>query len=336
MNVSVSFFQQKDALKVWFEKGLLSLFTLLFLFSIYTLANEGYWLRFIGEINVGLKPMATATERKGDVIKRTQIDTLWLPVQLQKLIYDGDIVSTFSDSSVEISISATSKLFVEPDSMIRLRTFDGKPLIRLSLGAVKATFTEDQVILIKKGSEIEEVLMRKGTYFIKNDQSAGIQITPYENEIKNSGPKEESRTKAHMSDEAVVDEAQSHAAMKAADESIKRGEVVYDLPSPAEGTQFLVKDANHNLKNILISAQEYCRDRCMLRVYKNSKVLKSQEFSKGQVAYYKLSAQDLSPGFYEWSFESENSSFKSNFEIKKFSDEEFEKSLLLEKPIEFL
>lgn len=106
----------------------------------------------------------------------------------------------------------------------------------------------------------------------------------------------------------------------------------YDLPTPEEALTFLVKTP----KAILISAQEQCENSCTLKVYRDHDLIASTEFMKGQPSYLKLPPEKVQEGIYEWTFESETSAFKSNFEIKKFSEDEFMKALSANKPIEIL
>jgi len=176
----VSFFKSHNlslAFGRFFEKFVLYLFGAVLMFSLYSLSNESVFLIFINELKTGLEPIALIDSKSGPSSKRTVIDSLWLPTLEKQLVYVGDSLFTKDEATLSVKLNENAKLFVEPNSYLRIRKIDGLPLIRLSQGVVKAEVTGEQTILIKKGAHIEKVILQKGTYFIKNELSSGIQIT---------------------------------------------------------------------------------------------------------------------------------------------------------------
>ena len=325
MKDTVSFY----SIKVWLERFVYLSVTAVLIFSSYTLYSNSFWASFIKEIHTDLSAVATVSSLKGDALQKTRFDMLWLPSKKNKTIWDGDLYSTSSESLAEISISETLKLFLEPDTLVRLKRIDNKPLIRLSQGSIKAEFSEDQSILIKKGVKIEEVFIRKGTYFIKNEATIGIQITNFDSELKKLD-----QHKVNDNKKAAVKFDEEEALTKNSNQSSTTEETrvdrVYDLPTPEENTIFFVNKP----RQIIISASENCADLCSLDLYKDGVKIISKKFKKQDPSYLTLTIDSKSLGKYEWTFESEISNFRSQFEVKLFSQNEIDSALSQEKPID--
>lgn len=326
----------------FFEKMVLFFFSLVFLLSLYALCSDRFLLRFIPEFKQSLIPIAKVSFKKGMVIRKTRLDSLWIPVELGAVLYDGDRFMTYDDSAAEIIISEKAKIYVEPSSIVRVRNVDGKPLIRVSNGSVKTEFTEDQTILIKKGSKIEEVVVRKGEYFIRNESSAGIQITTYNSQFKSVGGKTEpeKQTKMKVAEEKTADTEsisdedklkETENSPKLSIEEIKKAEAVaqaiedanylYDLPTPKAHTLFLLKAERKNPQKLLISAEQKCNNKCKLTLYRDQEILKHAEFISPQQPLFWLEPQEIKPGNYKWVYESETAQSESDFKVQDFSND---------------
>lgn len=305
-------------------------FLSLFCFSIYTTVSTTFWLQFLEPITAGLNPIGKISAKTGSSIRKTHLDSLWLPILTENKIFNSDILLTEKDSNVEVEINKDLHLTVEPKSLVRITLLDGKPLIRLSKGEVKTQFTNDQVVLIKRGPRIEEVLIRKGTYLIKNDMSAGIQITSFAQETKSlAGAKDEAKTKAKMKDTSLEE---TNGPVKQAELKEEVPRVNYDLPTPQDGTTFLVK----NSQPIVIGAKIVCPDRCQLTIFRDNHELKSLKWNEGEPSLTRLDGDELQPGKYSWSFSSQMSEHKSTFTIQEFSESALEKAIENSLPVEIL
>ncbi len=337
MATIVSFFKitnQGRGFYFYFEKVVLYFFLTLLVVSLYALSHDSFFLPFVPELSEGLKAMAGIDSKSGHSSKKTAVDSLWLPTVQTQTVYAGDALFTESESSLVIKLNANAKLIIEPDSYLRLREIDGKPLIRLSKGIIKAEITDEQVIFIKKGAVIEKAILQKGTYFIKNDQTSGIQITAYDqNANLTQGKKEDSTPKstASQTDENQDPESVKAKANNPANDPAQ-SEIEYDLPTPAQGTLFLVK----NPKVIAVGAHAKCPNSCHLKIYLNQSSILEKTMKTNEPAVLKISQDQVAEGLYEWIFETETSQFKSDFTVKKYSDETLSDAISNGTPVEIL
>lgn len=336
MASNVSFFKTSNLSRGFYffiEKGTLYFFGFLLALSLYALSNESFFLPLIPELSDGLHAMAGINSKSGHSSKKTMIDSLWLPTTANQTVYAGDALFTESESTLVIKLNEHAKLFVESDSYLRLREIDGKPLIRLSKGVIKAEVTDEQVIFIKKGAMIEKAILQKGTYFIKNDQTSGIQITAYDQSVNLAqGKKENSeQTKSSMAqtdDDPTTESKDTRQASET--EKASEQEIEYDLPTPTQGTVFLVK----NPKEIAIGTLAKCPNSCSLKVYFNQSVILEKNMKMNESTVLKISPDKILEGYYEWTFETETSQFKSDFKVKKYSEDELSSALSNEIPVE--
>ncbi len=324
------FFRDPDYRNLIWTRTLYVFFLGLFVFSIYTTISTTFWLRFLEPITTGLNPIGHVSTTTGSSIRKTHLDSLWLPLSHQNKIFNSDILLTEKDSNIEVEINRDVKITVEPRSLVRITWFDGKPLIRLSKGEIKTQFTNDQVVLIKKGPRIEEVLIRKGSYLIKNDMSAGIQITSFAQETKSlAGLKEEAKTKAKMKDTSFEEPQTAPKVTEATEEAPT---VNYDLPTPSEGTVFLLKNA----QPIFIGAKVVCPDQCQMTLYRDNHEFKSFKWKRNESSVVSIESDEVQPGQYSWSFTSQMFEYKSAFSIQPFSEQALEKAIDNSQPIEVL
>lgn len=342
MLVNVSFFRVSNLSRAFYvlsENAAIGFFGLLLAVSLYTLSSDTLLLSFVSEISTGLDSMAEVRSKTGYASRKTVLDSLWLPMSLNQKIFKGDSLFTESESTLAIKLNETANLFVEPNSFLRFREVDGKPLIRLSRGIVKAEVTDEQIIFIKRGAWVEKVLLQKGTYFIKNDQSAGIQITTYDQNVNLAqGRSEESKKMQSLSSESEEDkferESQSEkteTSQEAVKTDIADGiDFEFDLPTPRDGTLFLVK----NSRSIAVGSMSKCLNSCLLKVYFNQKIFIERSFRINEPAVIKISSDQIKFGNYEWTFETEISQFKAQFSVEEYSDAELSKALENERPVE--
>lgn len=336
MASNVSFFKTSNLSRVFYfyiEQITLYFFGFLLFLSLYALSNESFFLPFIPELSKGLHAMARINSKSGHSSRKTMTDSLWLPTAANQTVYAGDALFTDSESTLVVKLNEHAKLFIEPESYVRLREIDGKPLIRLSRGVIKAEVTDEQVIFIKKGAMIEKAILQKGTYFIKNDQTAGIQITAYDQNVNLAQGKKETsgQAKSSMSqtdDDPQTDSKETHRASEP--EKPAELEIEYDLPTPIQGTVFLVK----NPKEIAIGSLARCPNSCTLKVYFNQVIILEKNMKRNEPTVLKISSDKISEGYYEWTFEAETSQFKSDFKVKKYSEDELSSALLNETPVE--
>ncbi len=339
----VSFFKPHNlslAFGRFFEKFALYFFGAVLMFSLYSLSNETVFLIFIKELQTGLEPIAIIDTKSGPSSKRTVIDSLWLPTLEKQIVYVGDALFTKDEATLGIKLNENAKLFVEPNSYLRIRKIDGLPLIRLSQGVVKAEVTGEQTILIKKGANIEKVILQKGTYFIKNELSSGIQIMAYtQNANLTQGHTEKSnpiKNSATNNTDEETDKPDKVEKIDSTKEKPTTGKIAetdtdFDLPTPIEGTLFLVK----NPKDIVVGSMPKCPDSCSIKIYYNQEnILVEKNLNKNEPALIVLKSETLQEGFYEWIFETQTSQFKSHFNVRKFSEDSLSEAIRTDTPIE--
>lgn len=325
------FFNDENYRKNLLLRCLYIFLTALFAFSIFTTVSDSFWLRYISPITTGLTPIGKISGKAGTSLRKTRADSLWLPVNSASLIFNSDILSTEKDSHVEIEMTKDLRITIEPKSLVRLRMQDGKPLLRLSKGEIKTNFIDDQVVLIKRGPRIEEILIRKGTYLIKNDMSAGIQITTFTQEMNSlPGVKEEKRTQSKMKDDSVEETNSSAKKQKETEES--GNQLSYDLPTPRDNTLFLLKSP----QSILVAAKITCPDKCKLTLYRDNHEFKTYNWNHDESSIVRLEPEEALPGLYSWIYSSQNFEHKSTFTIQEFSETALGKAIENSQPIEIL
>ena len=322
------------------ETFVLYFFGAALLFSLYSLSNESVFLIFISELKTGLQPIALIDTKSGPSSKRTTIDSLWLPTNEKQIVHVGDSIFTKDEATLGIKLNENAKLFVEPNSYLRIRKVDGLPLIKLSQGVVKAEVMGEQTILIKKGATIEKVILQKGTYFIKNELSSGIQITAYtqntnltqgetekSNKVKNSTP-DNTEAETETPDQSKNVEATKEKLNLG---SSKEDSTDFDLPTPVDGTLFLVK----NPKDIVVGSMARCPDTCRMKIYFNEdQTIVDVNLKQNDPGLIILKSSQLQEGYFECMFETQTSQFKSNFKIRKFSEDALSEAILTETPVE--
>lgn len=328
-----NFFSDPEKRSHFFEKVGIVLSGGILLFSLYTLVSDRFWPSFIKEFSEGLVRIATITEEKGSSYKKTSVDTLWLPLFSKASVYFGDTIKTSKETSVNVELNPKASFRIEEDSLVRIKLYDGKPMIRLANGTIQTNFLEDQVVLIKRGAKIEEVIIQKGSFLIKNDLSAGIQITQFTQETKKSaGEKEKQQTKAKANKESEDDDKKNGEELPE-DDSIAHEEIMqvtYHVPYPEDDTVFLMKSP----KDILVAAQIKCPDSCSLKIYRNQKLLTELRSSATEPALTKIPADQAVVGVYEWEFTSETKNHKAKFYIEEYSEDAVSRAIEKGHPIE--
>lgn len=323
-------------------------FALLFLISLVGLFNERLLLQFVNEYSLGMLPLAKVSAKTGNVVRKTRVDTLWIPIYMAKPVYDGDRIVTYADSTIEISMGDQAKLFVEPNSVVRLRQIDGHPLIRISEGSVKAEFLKDQTIFIKRGAQIEEVVVRKGEYFIKSNSSAGVQITTFSQSNKQIAGKKDVEKNVKMEATEAVDEKSDEKSDKSLAETTAQAKqalaleelnFMYDLPTPAPHTLFLrktkaISPAATEEFEFFISATQRCENKCKMTLYFNKEIFRQADFQSPQQPLLRIAPSEIKNGDYRWIFESDNYNFESDFKVRDYSVELLNDAIANDEPVE--
>lgn len=297
--------------------------TLMLILSLYSLISDRFWSMFITEFSNGLAPIASVSDEKGSNIKKTSVDTLWLPLFSKATIFFGDIIQTNKQSAVNIELNSKISFRIEEESLVRIKIFDGKPMLRLSSGTIQTNFLQDQTLLIKRGSKIEAVTIQKGSYFIKNESTAGVQITKhYQETRKEAGERKSQQTKYKSKTEENEENSTEDSEENSTAEQQKVN-IDYHLPYPQNKTLFLIKTPIE----IFIAAQIKCKDYCSLKVYRNNKLIVDMKRNKNEDSFVKLSASQAVEGSYDWEFSSEVIEHKANFVIKKFNEHDIFKAI---------
>lgn len=327
------FFDQKWR-RDFFERANIVINCCILVFGLYSMLSETFWPSFIQETAKDLVTVAKITLKKGTIQRRLSRDTLWLPLQNKSDVYTSDLVMTEKNSLAELKINDNIKFTIEPESMVRINMKDGKPLINIASGSIKTTLTKDTVFLIKKGSKIEEVLIRSGTYFVKNDSTAGLQITSFAADTGIAGgEKRSSGMKAKAG--APSDDGSAASNAKKPSEKLaqeKPEEPPFDLPTPADSTVFLVKRQHE----IVLGSKPICPDTCELQIYRDNNLVKSLKFNSGDQAVITLNTTDLKVGSFIWKFESQTSQYQGSFAIRDYSETELSKAIEQGQPVEIL
>lgn len=300
--------------KLFLSRALYTTLGFIFLFSSYTTVSQTFWLRFLPPITYGLPAIGTVIGQAGSTNRKTKFDTLWLPVFSTQSVFDGDFVATEKDSTIEVELTKDLRFTVEPQSLIKIKLTDGKLLLRLSKGEVRTQFATDQTVFIKKGARIDEVIIRKGSYLIKNDTGAGIQITTFTQELKTTTSlNEQARAKAQLQGDDTADEPTNGKSSRPKEKSAAAQ--AYDLPTPREGTVFLMRGP----QDVLIGAKTNCPDKCTLHIFKDQQEIKSLEFLEGEPCLFRLERSEIRTGLYSWAFSSQTFDYNSNFSIQEFT-----------------
>lgn len=288
------------------------------LFSIYAVVSDEFLLRFISPNIKGLQTIGFFQNADGEVVRKTRTDSLWFRVSKAHSIYGGDGVVTSSNSTTTLNIHDDIELILSADSYVRIRELDGKPLIRLSSGEMKIKSSEDQSVLLKQGSKIEEVKLKKGENII-SESRGGVQQT--KDITENNRDEEVVKPQLENEQPSIVPPEKAMVADLIAN---------FDLPSPKDQTLFLVQSKFE----ILVSAEAVCPNSCVIRIIKEGKVFREQRFQKNEMAYVLLTNETCKIGAYEWNYENEFTQSRGQFSIEKFEESKFAQAVREQRPVE--
>lgn len=333
--IDLSPVKMKNKYHLWIEKFAIGFFSVLLIFSLYTLISDSFWLTFVSEYNKGLNQIGTILEKSGYSKRRTYIDTLWLPLKMASTIYSGDTLATSSNATLEVEVKPTLKFKMEPDSLIRVRVFDGKPLVRVTEGKIKTHASEQQTIFVKKGTEVKEVEVKQGENPVDtntNSTETKMSQAPTGKDSEETTPEAStttipvsSTTLAKPTTTTIQNTANSSAAIIA-----KYGKL--QLPTPKDGTTFLV----NNPGEIVIAAIAICPDRCEMRVSYNGNEYFRRNFQMNEQPIVRIPSNSIQFGDYTWVFTYTDKEIKQSFKIRKFTNESLIESMKSKAPVEVM
>lgn len=330
-------------------RGALSVFlSLVLIFSFYLISSNSFWVRFLPAVTNDLVPIAEIKSVEGTVLRKTTLDTLWIPISKNSKVFDSDLISTGDGDRAEVEMGDIS-FSIDPNSLVRMKVVDGKALIRLSSGSLNAKSKSDQMLKIQRGSQVEDVKLETGTYAIKSDSAFGVQITGFNQGVdekksaKNSGqPDPEKDTTKEDLDEATDDaptpenladnknEKKSSQPFDASGGMPAPKEPIYNLPTPKENTQFLFRTPH----SIVIAAQSLCTGICQLKIFRNQTEWRTIEFKEGQNPAFTLEASDLLEGRYDWLYKANSLELRSHFAVDSYADDKFIRAMEAGRPVE--
>ena len=329
--IDLSRAKSKNKFSFWFEKTILGFFSILLVFSLYTLISDSFWLNFVSEYNQGLNQIGTILDKSGYSKRRTYVDTLWLPLKMASIIYSGDTLSTTSNATLEVEVKPTLKFKMEPDSLIRVRVFDGKPLVRVTEGKIKTHATEQQTIYVKKGTEVKEVEVKQGENPVETESTPLMKNQP---DAPTAVPKESdtlaTTTIPNLTTTTRLMTTTTIGKMNAETILTKFGKL--QLPTPKEGTTFLVNTPGE----IVIAAIAVCPDNCEMRVSFNGAEYYRRSFRMNEQPIARIPGSSIQYGDYTWTFTTGDKDFKHSFKIKKYSNENLMEAMKSKAPVEIM
>jgi hypothetical protein len=351
------------------DLGLELIIKILFIFFsaaiVYLMFNDNLVLRYIPINTKSLVRIGAITSVKGEVMRKLNSDSLYLPVIKGQKLFQDDLIVTGENSSVNIELGANNLLTTEPNSVIRLRIEGTNIFIQLQKGNFITHFREEKIINIKQGIFNNQVQIRKGSYLIKNS-NAGIQVTSYSSQIKLKKPvtNETSTDTANQtkiftknneeggtgegSGGGVVNESlnllkvakieaeqrlkQLLEKAEATKKMLEQKELAIPIikPNPKDKAQFLIR--THY--NLTLAIKNICPNSCKLVILRNKVLLFEQEYDKGDFPTHDLVLDQSTLGHYDWTYTDNDDSFALSFEVIPFSPESFEKGLHSGFPIE--
>ena len=83
-----------------------------------------------------------------------------------------------------------------------------------------------------------------------------------------------------------------------------------------------------------MAAQIKCPDLCVIKIFRNQKMLSETRSTVNEAALTKISADQAIPGFYEWEYTSETKNHRAQFTIQDYSAEALTQAIEKGFPIE--
>jgi hypothetical protein len=105
--------------------------------SIYALADPRVALQLIKPNTEGHVILGTAYRTVGDVRRKLIDDLLWLPIERDARIYEGDSVFCSRDSSIAVRFTTQQDLELGMNSLVRFEVREKRPLITVLKGELK-------------------------------------------------------------------------------------------------------------------------------------------------------------------------------------------------------
>lgn len=306
-----------------------------FVFNYY----DQLWIRLIPVNTSLLTKIAYIGKVKGLATRRLRNDTLYLPLYKKAGVFEGDIIITDVDSSVEIFFNNNNYLIQEPDSVLKIHIENGIPLLHLYGGSLTTHFTEDTLVKIQYGLKITEVQIRKGTYLIRNT-TFGIQITESASQLvikKGKSDEDNLKVKKAETEFAEQEEIKPEKADELADDADKNDSaeakpVALKLPYPPKDAVLLIQ----NEISILVAAKTNCEGPCELSVDIDGKKVFASQFTDGEFAKYDLRIKKGTNEKVHWKFHDEVTKHEDSFLIQPYTDDNFQNALDKGLPIELL
>ncbi|HND85852.1 MAG TPA: FecR domain-containing protein, partial [Pseudobdellovibrionaceae bacterium] len=177
--------------------------------AVIGMLGFGYWLTrddlFSAQTNQGIEIGKFKAVVK-NVKSRTSNSFVWDSAYEDLPIYQRQNIFTGPDSEAEIELESGSKLFVKPNSLIRLVTKNGGIQLDLKYGQLESQLSKTEKLIISDGETKTEVraenkesrvaLTRKKQESAKIRSLAGsVQVKSGKTEIKLSKPNDEARIK---------------------------------------------------------------------------------------------------------------------------------------------
>jgi hypothetical protein len=272
----------------WPEKVFAGLMGAIFVIGLLGVYTDYFTLRYIPLNIKNSNRIGTTTKVQGNSRRRLALDPLWLYLR-KGALYDGDMVFTDLDGKVELEIDDEGdKLEIQPRSLVRIGIFEGKFLIELRRGEIKADLASSKQVVIQDGREMKEVSLPKGESTIKQEDELQVELPDTKKEEK---PKENRVAEVQALDQ-------------------------WDLPAPADRTVFLVqKEAP-----ILVSPKARSVGRGKLTIRIPKKDSQSVSFGDGEQPVFWLDVPADMRGSLEWTFKDLQGITKGTFSIENFSE----------------
>jgi hypothetical protein len=148
--------QRKES-KISLERLTLILFILVLTLCVYLLTDHRLE-RFLGASSLGrgagigeiLRPQNSVRRRLGN-------DLQYLDIANQAKVFDGDMVFTGKDSSVEIKLSDGSSIKLSEDSLVALHQRAGENVLEIQKGSIVGTLGARQSLLVEINNQVKRV-----------------------------------------------------------------------------------------------------------------------------------------------------------------------------------
>lgn len=300
------------------------------------MAFDPYFLRLLPVQTNSLIILGRVKAIEGKVFRKLRSESLRVPLIEGDRLFEGDTITTETQSRLEIGLSPEASLVVPADASIRLFSQDGKIGLHLLQGEMLTELNSDLELYLSSGLQNELVKLFRGSTIIKGSQKglvwelvpsailaepllAGINIfvnTKYEYE----------RIQAfvdHPEPWAKKEKVKPARDISSDKLRLGAGAIPSTFPQPEHKLVYLMT----NNDTIRIAARPVCEDVCKLKIKRDRVLIAEEKFKRGEIPIYDLRVDSATVSSFEWTYSDQDYVETFDFQVLPFTQENFQKTM---------